>query len=1119
MPALLSNASNPLLSAALVASSVRAAIDTARPKIASRQGLGRVAITGGFTGFEYADLDIEITGGAGAVKRASEPLFVGSGSGTISAVSAESSAVAQRVDITLSDAGTVTKAAELDFFGVRLKAQPSIVGGDGNSIFIAVNASGIALSATAWSTIEDIAEGAQDLKGPQYTWGSLPLLGDGTLNPATVRFTFGDDPTVYREYSVFEDGATVFKLDRPLLAEVKKGTPLKSVTGTYTVTITRAATVETYTNIVTLYDFLSKVKASSNLVEVDGVVIDDRTPGGMAMDEFPLRTGAYALATSCSSEVGSALSAVAVTADCPGQLVEIKCKSNDVVGAERWDVTAPSEGGLIGEAVSGVAFSATHFGFTVPKVIPDNPQSVGMELKLKSISFAGRAEGDEGTKICIDVPTCGINAKAKTITLVYTKAPTEECECKNADYEGFLNENCLGIEVDSAEGGAMDANLKTCLESLYSWKKAFDRANTSLPSGAAGARSASYDLTLSQKIADIFHDAIIKAYGDATARTQWNTDLTTMQSDITALSGLQGVGGLSVATPGSTYTEGDCVIPPAHLWNGHKYRCDSRTQTIVLVSGGSGISATLGYDPISDWPIDGSQTALIRHDVYGGSSATHFVGFTDAGPIGDADIIYNSDAGAVRSSISEFAKRYSSAMDYVLALAGIDPKGDAGGPGNECWQERDDEYYWTVNGLEYLPAYTNVVYHSCKGNSDRSEITCTKEFAFVVKCVCENGLKEGDTIELEITGENTGNKSYQVGDTYSLPIIAGAPVYLAGGVTGNDTLTWSVRGSVSGALTPISFSADASADYNHHGLHFTLNRGSVPFALNDQFSFAVEGGTFRFRFDGGAWSADQDIPAAPVALANGLSATFIAGAEPSFVSGDVFGWRVLQPYSPQNALRPGYRQYEWQGAGCTLTFDMGDATLMDGFALGLHTLPSTATLLLEGLDGAGDALWSETLAWRSGVIAAPLSTRVAVRLRLTVGNATGGAIGWIWAGDPLRFRNSPSAMTLTRNWQAANARYLGAGSGGSLTWDGDSSFLYQPEIDDLLALLDHAKANHDEPLILIPNPAFPADARLVRFDGDSFEWSEWFNFQVQDDATEDYRVIGTRTLPFVGVVA
>lgn len=79
------------------------------------------------------------------------------------------------------------------------------------------------------------------------------------------------------------------------------------------------------------------------------MVIDYRTPGGMAMDEFPLRTGAYALATSCSSEVGSALSAVAVTADCPGQLVEIKCKSNDVVGAERWDVTAPSEGGLIGQ--------------------------------------------------------------------------------------------------------------------------------------------------------------------------------------------------------------------------------------------------------------------------------------------------------------------------------------------------------------------------------------------------------------------------------------------------------------------------------------------------------------------------------------------------------------------------------------------------------------------------------------------------------------------------------------------------------------------------------------------------------------------------------------------------
>lgn len=199
---------------------------------------------------------------------------------------------------------------------------------------------------------------------------------------------------------------------------------------------------------------------------------------------------------------------------------------------------------------------------------------------------------------------------------------------------------------------------------------------------------------------------------------------------------------------------------------------------------------------------------------------------------------------------------------------------------------------------------------------------------------------------------------------------------------------------------------------------------------------------------------------------------------------------------------------------------MGDATLMDGFALGLHTLPSTATLLLEGLDGAGDALWSKR--WR-GV---PASLPLRLKHSRCCAAATHGR-----QRDGRRYRldlgRRSAAVPKLAQRHDADPQLAGGQRTLSWRWIGRLAHLgrrqqlssYQPEIDDLLALLDHAKANHDEPLILIPNPAFPADARLVRFDGDSFEWSEWFNFQVQDDATEDYRVIGTRTLPFVGVVA
>ena len=42
-------------------------------------------------------------------------------------------------------------------------------------------------------------------------------------------------------------------------------------------------------------------------------------------------------------------------------------------------------------------------------------------------------------------------------------------------------------------------------------------------------------------------------------------------------------------------------------------------------------------------------------------------------------------------------------------------------------------------------------------------------------------------------------KAYAAGDTIKIPVIAAAPLELAGGQDGDDTLTWTVRGSAGGA--------------------------------------------------------------------------------------------------------------------------------------------------------------------------------------------------------------------------------------------------------------------------------------------------------------------------------
>ena len=50
---------------------------------------------------------------------------------------------------------------------------------------------------------------------------------------------------------------------------------------------------ETYTGIVTLYDLLDQLKTQSVLVDVEGVVANDRSPTGQAAHELQTRTDAY----------------------------------------------------------------------------------------------------------------------------------------------------------------------------------------------------------------------------------------------------------------------------------------------------------------------------------------------------------------------------------------------------------------------------------------------------------------------------------------------------------------------------------------------------------------------------------------------------------------------------------------------------------------------------------------------------------------------------------------------------------------------------------------------------------------------------------------------------------
>ena len=396
----------------------------------------------------------------------------------------------------------------------------------------------------------------------------------------------------------------------------------------------------------------------------------------------------------------------------------------------------------------------------------------------------------------------------------------------------------------------------------------------------------------------------------------------------------------------------------------------------------------------------------------------------------------------------------------------------------------------------------------------------THEFAFAIMVKCPERLIEGDTVTLTI-GDAGWPATYQVGDVLTLPVIAAAPLELAGGVDGDDTLTWTVRGSVLGALADYTLTA-LEPSYANGGIHLALHRGALPFALGDVFTFGVEtGGQFRWRVNGGAWSADTAI-ADSVALANGLAAAFIVGATPSFVPADAYAWQVEQPYSP-SAVRqpiPGLG-HQWIGANQTLRVDLGTVQALSAVGVALHTLPGTASVILAGsVDDA--TYWTEPLTVADGPLVKILA-RSARWVELRITGASGAAVGWWWLGQAW----SPSGegattVRLSRQYQMARGSgvnpagvYLGRGIGGELQWSvSDNDWLENGDLTELWTMLDHVKSQGDEPLLFVPHYLQPSEAALVVVDSDAVSVEDLFRFH--SDAATD-RVLSV-TLPLRGVI-
>lgn len=443
--------------------------------------------------------------------------------------------------------------------------------------------------------------------------------------------------------------------------------------------------------------------------------------------------------------------------------------------------------------------------------------------------------------------------------------------------------------------------------------------------------------------------------------------------------------------------------------------------------------------------------------------------------------------------------------------------------GDGCWRDLGGDY-WTVVGSDkgaYAPCFNNAPYYACRLSEDGKKYYSTKEFGFQLNIKCPDLLQYGDEIVLQIGGAGTA-AAYTLGDKLTLPIIAGQNLNLVGGQDGDEVLRWYVSGSVAGPLPEFAYNPDAPSSYVATGvLEFDYVPGGIPNRKGDRFTFSAEGGHYRYRKDGGAWitGTSQDIATVAAALDDGLTIRFVPGASPSFEIGDRYTFRALQPWAVDNVKYPGPERWKWDGATPNLPADIGAVVPVTAAMIARHTLPEGATITLHGGDAAANE-WSEVLPWREGVIFAEFETaRTARYLRFEFTGAAGGSIAWAWAGSPLTTKMSGDVQLRPQyridsgtNALDQGGKFLAKATGAVVTYAEAS--LFDDDVTGLLAMIDHAKRNDDEPIVLVPNVERDDEAYLVQIAVDQFNFEELSGNNAHPDARDRRYAI---ELPMTGV--
>lgn len=1058
----LANDRNLVRSGTLTPSTVLPVSDSVLEVPVARAGTGQVVLSGAYSGVEETTFDVQVLDNTIDVANISAPVFTGAGSGqddqgNFGLTNIVATGTPQTYTVQLQDAGLPTITAGIDFEGVRIIART--VGSAGNGIEIEIDQTTMTFTEQNFSLLEELAVGdggeTSGIKGAAFDWDTKVIGVDDVIPAAAHRVAFGEDTgDVYLQYKKYVDGDWFYHFVPAIKRAIPKGTRVSFVTGGRAVTVTDLTpATETFPDIVTVYDLLNAFFTSSAIVSVSGVIANDRTPTGQAAKELAIRTDAH-----CEPSTGSGSAAAT-------GFVDVFANANAAT-----------------ELVEATCFAVTS---------ADHPLA---RLGAERWKLKGSVSGDLGD-IVTNVPY--VEPDSKFGLTIPQRLP----DGYGVQRGRFTVTDIIYVARDEA------SQPPICPVAMTLGTEAVDQTITLIwtkrPSGNCVCSGMPIPV-LDPHCLGIFDtsgdSAVYQA--DTIARLasfrDWAADST---ASLTSMF-------LSLVTPaGESGKEAEILHDPIG------WKDDQATAVFTWVP--KTFQAIIEEFESTISQIDEVTDTTLRSD-----GMTFWDVAVDELKADVVDLLSGSPRLSLRNSL------YTARLNASLSHAGISLLGKTDASiiesGDGCWHDLGGDY-WAVAGAKgaYAPCFNNAPYYSCRLSTDGKQYFSTKEFGFQLNIKCPQFLVYGDRIEMAI-GDAAWGSTYGVGDVLTLPIIAEQPQVLAGGQDGNADLIWYVSGSVDGPLANFTYSPSSSppGDYVGSGLAFTYTPGGIPNEAGDKFVFAVEGGHWRYRRDGGAWIVDSppaDIDDALQVFVDGLSISFLTGAAPSFVTNDIYTFKVAQPWAVSNLQSPDRYRWQWDEAAPTLVVDLGSAQSVNIVAIARHTIPAGGTITLEGGTAPGVYTWTEPLTWSADVIASEFAEQTARYLRLTLTAATDGGIGWLFAGTALT-TTLQAAVQLRRVYKIQSdgsgldqgGNFLGFARSGTVRWT--EAALTEADVVGLAAMLDWIKEHGDEAFVIIPNITRPDEAFAAVAAIDDVEFAELSDYN-RDVAFERRYSI---ELPFAG---